>query len=184
MEVKVKSNMDKAMRGLWNVKTKYIQKALVTSLNKIGAEVFTQAKRELKDATGLKVGVVAKGLKKDKARRGDKKYTISIKSRYLNVIEFGAKKTKKGVSAKVWGKRRVYKHAFIGSGKNSGKQLVFGKSKRNPKKLKALHGASLPREFHRQDMEKIFNKKIKTRFPILFKRALEFHLMKAQSRLS
>ena len=37
-------------------------------------------------------------------------------------------------------------------------------------------------EFHRQDMEKIFNKKIKIRFPILFKRALEFHLIKAQSR--
>ena len=183
MEVKVKSNMDRAMRGLWNVKTKYIQKALVTSLNKIGAEVFTQAKRELKDATGLKVGVVAKGLKKDKARKGDETYSIHIKSRYLNAIEFGARQTKKGVSAKVWGKRRVYKHAFIGSGKDSGKQLVFGKSKRNPKKLKALHGASLPREFHRQDMEKIFNKKIKTRFPILFKRALEFHLMKAQSRL-
>ena len=78
MEVKVKSNMDKAMRGLWNVKTKYIQKVLVTSLNKIGAEVFTQAKRELKDATGLKVRVVAKGLKKDKARKGDETYTINI----------------------------------------------------------------------------------------------------------
>ena len=99
------------------------------------------------------------------------------------MIEFGARQTKKDVSAKVWGKRRVYKHAFIGSGKNSGKQLVFGKTRGNPKKLKALHGASLPREFHRQDMEKIFNKKIKTRFPLLFKRALEFHLMKAQSRL-
>ena len=122
-------------------------------------------------------------MKKDKARRSDETYTINIKSRYKNVIEFGARQTKKGVSAKVWGKRRVYKHAFIGSGKNSGKHLVFGKSKRNQKKLKALHGASLPREFHRQDMEKIFNKKIKTRFPILFKRALEFHLMKAQSRL-
>ena len=60
MEVKVKSNMDKAMRGLWNVKTKYIQKALVTSLNKIGAEVFTQAKKELAGATGLKQNVVAK----------------------------------------------------------------------------------------------------------------------------
>jgi len=47
----------------------------------------------------------------------------------------------------------------------------------------ALHGASLPREFERQDMEKIFNKKSKTRFPILFKRALDFHLMKAQSPL-
>ena len=47
----------------------------------------------------------------------------------------------------------------------------------------ALHGASLPREFERQDMAKIFNKKSKTRFPILFKRALDFHLIKAQSRL-
>ena len=175
--------MDKAMRGLWNVKTKYIQKALVTSLNKIGAEVFTQAKRELKDATGLKVGVVAKGLKKDKARRGDETYSIHIKSRYLNVIEFGARQTKRGVSAKVWGKRKVYRGAFIGSGRNSGKQLVFKKRKNAPKRIEALHGASLPREFERQDMAKIFNKKIKTRFPILLKRALEFQMLKAKGRL-
>ena len=159
------------------------KKSMVTALNKVGAEVFTQAKRELKDATGLKVGVVAKGLKKDKARRGDEEYTIRIKSRYKNVIEFGARQTKKGVSAKVWGKRRVYKHAFIGSGKNSGKQLVFGKSKRKKNKLKALHGPSLPREFYRQDMESLFNKKIKTRFPILFKRAVEFHMLKSLRKI-
>ena len=40
---------------------KYIPKAMVTALNKIGAkEVVTQAKRELKEATGLKAGTVAK----------------------------------------------------------------------------------------------------------------------------
>ena len=183
MEVKVNSNFKKALRDIGNVPRKYVQKAMVTALNKVGAEVFTQAKRELRDATGLKAGVVAKGLKKDKARRGDEEYSIFIKSRYKNVIEFGARQTKKGVSAKVWGKRRVYKGAFIGSGRNSGKQLVFGKSKRKKNKLKALHGASLPREFHREDMAKIFNKKIKTRFPILFKRALDFHLMKAKRRV-
>jgi len=183
MEVKVKSNIKEAMRNLSNVPKKYVQKALVTSLNKVGAEVFTQAKKELAEATGLKQGVVGKKIKKDKVRRGDETYSIHIKSRYLNVIEFGARETKKGVSAKVWGKRRVYKGAFIGSGRNSGKQLVFGKSKRKKNKLKALHGASLPREFHREDMAKIFNKKIKTRFPILFKRALDFHLMKAKRRV-
>jgi len=113
----------------------------------------------------------------------DEEYTIRIKSRYLNLIEFGARQTKKGVSAKAWGKRKLYKHALMGSGKNSGKQLVFGKTRGNPKKLKALHGASLPREFERQNMESLFNKKIKTRFPILFKRALDFHLMKARGRV-
>jgi len=183
MEVKVNSNFKKALRDIGNVPRKYVQKAMVTALNKVGAEVVTQAKRELKDATGLKAGVVGKKIKKDKARKGDETYSIHIKSRCLNVIEFGARQTKKGVSAKVWGKRKIYRGAFIGSGRNSGKQLVFKKSKRNPKRIEALHGASLPREFHRQDMEKIFKKKIKTRFPILFKRAVEFHMMKAQSRL-
>ena len=70
MGLKVKSNMKKAIRAIGNVPKKYVQKALVTSLNKVGAEVVTQAKRELKDATGLKAGVVAKKIKKDKARRG------------------------------------------------------------------------------------------------------------------
>ena len=71
----------------------------------------------------------------------------------------------------------------IGSGKDSGKQLVFKKRKNNPKRIEAVHGASLPREFERQDMAKIFNKKIKTRFPILFKREVEFHMLKARGRI-
>jgi len=179
MEVKVNSNFKKALRDIGNVPRKYVQKAMVTALNKMGKEVMTQAKRELKDATGLKAGVVAKKIQKDKARRNDNTYSIFIKSRYLNVIEFGARQTKRGVSAKVWGKRKIYRGAIIGSGRNSGKQLVFKKRSDNPKKIRALHGASLPREFHRQDMESIFKKKIKTRFSILFKRAVEFHMLKA-----
>ena len=103
MEVKVNSNFKKALRDIGNVPRKYVQKAMVTALNKVGAEVVTQAKRELKDATGLKAGVVAKKIQKDKARRNDNTYSIFIKSRYLNVIEFGARQTKRGVSAKVWG---------------------------------------------------------------------------------
>ena len=183
MEVKVNSNFKKALRDIGNVPRKYVQKAMVTALNKVGAEVVTQAKRELKEATGLKAGVVAKKIKKDKARRGDEEYSIFIKSRYLNVIEFGARQTKRGVSAKAWGKRKIYRGAFIGGGRNSGKRLVFKKLKDNPKRIEALHGPSLPREFHRQDMEKIFKKKIKTRFPILFKRAVEFQMLKAKGRI-
>jgi len=183
MEVKVNSNFKKALRDIGNVPRKYVQKAMVTALNKVGAEVVTQAKKELAGATGLKQKVVNKKITKDQARRGDEEYSIFIKSRYLNVIEFGARQTKRGVSANVWGKRKIYRGAFIGGGRNSGKRLVFRQHEDDPKKAVALHGASLPREFHRQDMESIFKKKIKTRFPILFKRALNFHLMKARGRV-
>jgi len=58
--------------------------------------------------------------------------------------------------------------------------LTFKKSKSNPKRIEALYGAALPREFERQDMAKIFNKKIKTQSQILSKRELDFHLMKAK----
>ena len=182
MEVKIKNNMKQVLKDLGYVHKKYIPKAMVTALNKVGKEVMTQAKRELKEATGLKAGTVAKKITKDKARRGDEEYSIRIKSKYLNLIEFNARQTKRGVSAKAWGNRKIYRGAFIGSGRNSGKQLVFKKIK-GSKLIKAVHGASLPREFERQNMEGIFNKKIKTRFPILFKRAVEFQMLKAKGRL-
>jgi len=66
---------------------------------------------------------------------------------------------------KLRGVRKIYRGAFIGGGRNSGKQLVFKKSKHNPKRIEAVHGAS------------------KTRFPILFKRAVEFQMLKARGRI-
>ena len=47
MEVKVNSNFKKALRDIGNVPRKYVQKAMVTALNKVGGEVVTQAKKEL-----------------------------------------------------------------------------------------------------------------------------------------
>ena len=182
MEIKINNTVKQAVKNVSKIHKKYVPKAMVTALNKMGKEVMTQAKRELKDATGLKAGTVAKKMTKDKARRNDETYTIRIKSRYLNLIEFNARQTKKGVSAKAWGKRKNYRGAFIGRGQNSGKELVF-KKVRDSKRIKAVYGASLPREFERQDMESLFNKKIKTRFPILFKRAIEFQMLKARGRI-
>ena len=100
METKINNTIKQAVRNVQKVHKKYVPKAMVTALNKMGKEVMTQANRELKDATGLKAGTVAKKMTKDKARRNDETYTIRIKSRYLNLIEFNARQTKRGVSAK------------------------------------------------------------------------------------
>ena len=47
MEVKVNSNFKKALRDIGNVPRKYVQKAMVTALNKVGVEVVTQAKKRI-----------------------------------------------------------------------------------------------------------------------------------------
>ena len=183
MDIAVKDTINQAIRNVRHLHRHYIKKALVTSLNKVGAEVATQAKRELAAATGLKQKAIIKKIKKDKATKYDETFSIWVKGRRLNLVEFDAKQTKKGISAKAWGKRKVYPNTFFGSGKNSGKKLVFKKRRDNPKKIKAVYGGSLPREWERKDMIKIFNKTIKKRYPILFKQTINFHMLKSLRKI-
>ena len=84
MEVKVNSNFKKALRDVGNVPRKYIQKAMVTALNKVGAEVVTQAKRELKDATGLKAGVVAKKIQPTIIKNSVRSFLVINEIRWTN----------------------------------------------------------------------------------------------------
>ena len=99
------------------------------------------------------------------------------------LVEFDARQTKKGVTAKAWGKRKLYSGTFFGRGRNSGKKLVFKKRRDDPKKIKAVYGGSLPREWEHKDMIKIFNKTIKKRYPILFKQAINFHMLKSLRKI-
>lgn len=179
----LKNNIDAVLRDFRGINRKVVDKAIVTALNKTGKEVSTEAKRKLSDATGLKKGTVAKRIKIEKARRNKETTTIKIGGRYLNLIEFGGRQTKAGVSHKAWGQRQVARGAFIFTGKNSGKRLV-GKRVKGQKtgtgkaRIKGLYGANIPTEFFRQDVDKIVKRKIKTRFPILFRTALDFQFRK------
>ena len=78
MDIAVKNTINQAIRNVRHLHRHYIKKALVTSLNKVGKEVMTVAKRELADATGLKVGRVFKTLKKgvNKATKHDETFSF------------------------------------------------------------------------------------------------------------
>ena len=82
MVVKVNSNFKKALRDIGNVPRKYIQKAMVTALNKVGAEVFTQAKKELAEATGLNQNIVVKKIGRKK-QKGIMKYIQFLLNRNI-----------------------------------------------------------------------------------------------------
>ena len=54
MDIAVKNTIKQAMKNVKFVHQQYIPKALVTALNKVGAEVATQAKTELGEQLDLK----------------------------------------------------------------------------------------------------------------------------------
>ncbi len=174
----VKGDVKEVTRYLNSLERKVVPAATVSALNKTISGVRTESSREIKKETGLKSGYIKKRLKIVRARRG--RYTAKINALpgAPNLIEFvrvgrqlmgrPGKRTKRsregGVRAKAWNKSKVYKGSFIGSGKNSGKPLVYVRTGKGRYPIKALHGPSVPRTFMQRKVERVMEKEARRRF--------------------
>jgi len=86
----------------------------------------------------------------------------------------------KGISSKSWGKSKVYKGAFVGRGKTSGKLLVYTRENAEGKKsgIRALPGASPFAEFQRPDFYDVLKAVSHANFKKNFKRNIKFFMAK------
>lgn len=139
---------------------KQIPRVLVRALNHTGKKAHTQVKRTLVKETGLKAKDVAEGLSQQKAKTSNLEYAIVGRGRHMSLRAFGARQTKKGVSAKPWNKRRVFKGFFIVEklgGQVFAKTNEVGWHKTRPRRKPAIEkkwGPSLPRELIRGESHK------------------------------
>ncbi len=116
-----------------------VDKAAVRSLNRTNDQVAVIARRLIAKDMGIPVKVVRAGMFKMKARRHRLTATTIARGGRLNLIRFKANQTKLGVSAKAWGKRKVYKGTFIG---NSG-STVFKRTSAKRLPVKPLWGPAI-----------------------------------------
>jgi len=183
MNVSVESNIKALSRRWRGVQKKTVKKATVTALNKMGKEVFGKAVKELSAVTGIKPQKKVRAkMKLYKASGRQLDVRIRINGKYLNLIEFSAKQTKKGVRHKAWNRAQIADGAFIASGRNSGKQLVFARKSKERLPIRGLVGPSLPNEYFKSGVNKNMDRLVGKRFNILFERALEFQFQRAMRR--
>jgi Prophage minor tail protein Z (GPZ) len=106
--------------------TRQIPKALNSTINKVARTIRKEGVRQLSKETGIK----QKDIRRDVDIRKSNLQTLSARIRatgsHTNIIRFGARQTKKGVSAALWKKRRVFKGAFIA---NQGRTVFTRKGK-------------------------------------------------------
>lgn len=88
--------------------------AIARAIRRTGDMTATRVVRALTAQTGLKRQVIARAVKKQPAGT-----TYSLKTRGGNVSlkYFGARETRKGVSAAPWNRRRVFAHSFTKGGR-------------------------------------------------------------------
>ena len=90
--------------------------AIARAINHTGDKAKTQMVRALVPQTGLKRKTIVKALKRSGASAGALVYVIKSRGGNISLKYFGARETKKGVTAAPWGKRKIYPMAFVKGG--------------------------------------------------------------------
>jgi hypothetical protein len=92
------------------------------AINEAGRDTKTPTQRALAKQTGLKVGVARKAFRVSKASSANLEYKLEGKGGFIRLKYFGARETRKGVSAAPFGQRKVFAHHFIRGGLFPGRQ--------------------------------------------------------------
>lgn len=115
MQLNIESDLRKLSKQLSAVERKVLPKATNRSLNRVGSKVDTQVRRYV----SKKVGVSQKMLKHRgffaRISSNMKTLTTTIRVMYgaIPLADFNPRQTKQGVTAKAYGKRKVYNNTFI-----------------------------------------------------------------------
>ncbi|MFG1290631.1 hypothetical protein [Xanthobacter versatilis] len=105
---------------------------LAQSVNRVMEPERTKVRRSLTKTTGAPYQRVAQVTKTEMARPGRLEYRIEGEDSFLPLSVFGARETRKGVSAAPWRTRRVFPGTFMANGqvfhRTSGDRLPIVKS--------------------------------------------------------
>jgi hypothetical protein len=139
-----------------------IKPALRRAINHTGDKARTQISRVLVKQTGLKYGKVRQALRTAPASNAMLVYRIIATGGYTSLKEFGARQTKRGVSAAPWGKRHLFPHAFIAPSLGGHVFIRTGKG-RSP--IHKLWGPAIPAEMVKAESKAAFERTVATELP-------------------
>lgn len=177
LTVNLKTELRQVEKMLTEAQRKVLPKATTRALNRTLQQVNTAAAKSLAKETGLKQKEVKQRLFKIKAHNNNPTAILKATGKAFNLIRFKAKQTKRGVTAKAWGKRKNYRGAFIA---NQGRTVFLRTSKaRTP--IKAVYGPSIPKEFVRAATLKALNDTARKRFAINMEADLKFFISKLKT---
>jgi len=199
LKIDISHNIDEAIKDLSKFERTLVPKVVVRTVNEIAKQVKVQASRQIAKQTNIKVSEVKSSIKVLTAKTvkvtplsGTEIIAVvfplrpgAAKTRETNLIAYltkgkrrvGAFRKKAGVTAKVWGRNKLYRGTFIGRGKDSGKLLVFSRTGTGRSaKLKAVAGPSVVRTFGTEAVEDVMKDVVAKQFPKIFRSKLDFEL--------
>lgn len=115
MRVDIRDNAADILRDLTKLERKVLPQATNRSLNRIGQTANTLITRSVAKEAGVTQALLRQRgfMVKVKSKISTLTFTIIVRWGAIPMKDFNPRETKKGVTAKAWGQRKVYEGAFI-----------------------------------------------------------------------
>ena len=180
MKLEIKTNFPDVAKQIKELHEDVANKATARALNATMAQAKTAMSREIRQKFVLSASKVNESLRVNKAvaKNGLFQMEASLESpsqrgRSLNLINFGARQTAKGVSVKISrdGGRKLIPGAFIG---NDGR-TVFKRVGKARLPIKALQTIDVAQMFNTKKINQAVIAAINERFPVIFEREAKYY---------
>ncbi|WP_456390631.1 phage tail protein [Hydrogenimonas sp.] len=173
IDVKI-DGIDEALAAL---NPKEYKKALSKTVRRMGQRLKTTATKEVRKTYSIKANKLKDKIKTRTMTDGnDVAWRFKISGNQSSLINFGARKTKKGVSVKVRKDRgrRVIRGAFIATGKN-GNVHVFQRIGKDRLPIESKKTLSIPQMFNKEILDKA-KREVEANYEKEFKHNFDFYL--------
>jgi hypothetical protein len=143
VNIEIKADLEQAKALLANLSSKRFSRAMNTAVNDTGRQTMTYAARSVAKEAGLAVGATRKQFALRRSTPATLTATVIGAGASMRLIEFQARQTKRGVTARAWGTRKLYPRSFIAT-MRSGLRQVFVRKGKKRLPIKQLWGPSVP----------------------------------------
>lgn len=148
------------------------RKVARTAINQTARQTRTEAARRIAKLMGIKVGEARKALQIIFASQNRLEARVIASGRPRNLIHFQARQTRKGVTAKAWGTRKLYKGSFIITSPQ-GQKLVMKRRGKDRLPIEPLWGPSVPDTMVNEEIRAALQQVIVERLPKNLRRQYE-----------
>lgn len=187
VQLSIATNFPVVQRNLDRLKNDLAAKVLSTAVNRTLAQAQTEMSKQIRSEFNLSAAKVREKLFVKRAAFKAGRFTLegvlesrdrSGKRRAINLINFAARETARGLTVKIkkgGGRVLATRRGFIG---NKGR-TTFARVDRKRLPIKPLQTIDVPQMFNTRKIKTAVLKKIRERFPVIFERELKFYLGRA-----
>jgi hypothetical protein len=174
IRLSIKQDFEAALRQL-NGTPKQIEKVARRSLNKMAQRARTVARRHTARRMGVKQSAIKNAITVKRASAGGLTSAVKGSGKPLSLIHFGAKQTRRGVTARAYGERKLYPETFIQKSRGGGSQ-VFVRERSSRLPIRKLWGPGVPSTMAQEEIIEALEEKVRTDLPKIIEQEGRFVL--------